>query len=348
MLKRSQEEIIANWGNCDLSQPLVSIKCITYNQESYIGMALDSFLMQETNFPFEVIVHDDASTDKTAEIIREYEKAYPLIIKPIYEGENLYSKDQKKMNDIINVHLRGKYIALCEGDDFWCDNSKLQKQTEALERHPECSVALCRVQFIEKDGNVLKKTAPMKGTLEKNIVTLDDYTREEYGQGQWTFHTSSFFYRACYQKEFYEARSKEFKNFPYGDMPLIIFLLSQGKGYFLPEIMSCYRTFSGGYNSFIKANPQIALKHSEMLVKALQDFDEQSNRQYHCHIIKKIAREELFQFGKKKKKRQYAFELMRWKNIKNAGVRFVCYEFLTNITPKLYAFYTKLRYGNRM
>lgn len=348
MLKKTQEEIIKHWGDCDFSKPLVSIKCTAYNHENYIENALDSFLMQETNFPFEVVVHDDASTDRTAEIIREYEKAYPLIIKPIYEDENLYSKDKKGMNTIIQAHMHGKYIAVCEGDDFWCDKSKLQKQADALESHPECSVALCRVQFIEKDGNVIRRTAPEKGTLEKSIVTLEDYTREEYNIGQWTFHTSSFFYRACYNEPFYRAWENELKHFPYGDMPLIIYLLMHGNGYFLTETMSCYRTFSGGYNSFIKANPQVALKHSEMLVKALKDFDEMTDEQYHSHVIKKITREELFQFGKKQKKYKYAFELMKWKNIKNAGARFVCYEFLTNITPKLYAFYAGLRYGNKM
>lgn len=348
MLEKTQEEIIRNWGDCDFTQPLVSIKCITYNQEAYIGMALDSFLMQETDFPFEVIVHDDASTDNTAKIISEYEKAYPLIIKPIYESENLYSKDQKKMSDIINAQLQGKYIALCEGDDFWCDKRKLQKQANALEQHPECSVALCRVQFIEKDGNKLKKTAPMKGTLEKNIVTLEDYAREEYGQGQWTFHTSSYFYRACYQKAFYEARRKEYKNFPYGDMPLIIYLLSQGNGFFLPDTMSCYRTFSGGYNSFIKANPQVAVNHSQRLVQALLDLDQMTGEKYHSYIMKKIARENLMQFGKQNRKSKYFFELIKFKNIKNAGVRYVCYEFLTNLTPGLYKFYTRLRYGNKI
>ena len=88
----TQSQIMQNWDVDNTDTPLVSVRCITYNHESYITQSLDGFLMQKTNFPFEVIIHDDASTDKTADIIREYEVKYPKIIKPIYETENQYSK----------------------------------------------------------------------------------------------------------------------------------------------------------------------------------------------------------------------------------------------------------------
>lgn len=114
--------------------PLVSISCITYNHVSYIRQCLDGFLMQKTDFPFEIVVHDDASTDKTAEIVREYEKKYPNIIKPIYELENQYSKPGISINDITFPYLRGKYIALCEGDDYWIDENKLQMQVDFLSK----------------------------------------------------------------------------------------------------------------------------------------------------------------------------------------------------------------------
>ena len=115
---------------------MVSVRCATYNHVNYIRQCLDGFVMQRTNFRFEVIVHDDASTDGTTEIIREYAEKYPDIIKPMYETENQYSKDVKAMNIRINNRLTGKYIAICEGDDYWIDPLKLQKQVDFLDDHP--------------------------------------------------------------------------------------------------------------------------------------------------------------------------------------------------------------------
>ena len=134
MLNRTQEEIIQKWPK-DWNTPLVSVRCITYNQQSFIAQTLDGFLSQETDFPFEVIVHDDASTDKTADVIREYEKKYPKIIKPIYETENQYSKNDDSLDKIVDSACKGKYIAFCEGDDYWIDPLKLQKQISFLEKN---------------------------------------------------------------------------------------------------------------------------------------------------------------------------------------------------------------------
>lgn len=114
--------------------PLVSIRCAVYNHEPYLRQCLDGFVMQKTTFPFEAIVHDDASTDGSAAIIREYAEKYPDIIKPIYESENQYSKGgsiAKIMNDAM--HPNSKYVALCEGDDYWTDPYKLQMQVDIME-----------------------------------------------------------------------------------------------------------------------------------------------------------------------------------------------------------------------
>lgn len=128
------------------SMPLmVTIRCITYNHEPYIRQCLNGFVMQKTNFRFEAIVHDDASTDGTADIIREYAEKYPDIIKPIYETENQYSKHDGSLRRIMDAHMRGKYIALCEGDDYWIDPLKLQKQVDFLEANPE--FGMCYTDF---------------------------------------------------------------------------------------------------------------------------------------------------------------------------------------------------------
>jgi glycosyltransferase involved in cell wall biosynthesis len=118
MINKTQEEVTAKWKSLDTNHPLVSIKCLTYNHEKFIAQTMDGFLIQETDFPFEIIVHDDASTDKTADILREYEKKFPLIVKPVYETENQYKKQDGSLTRAANAPLKGKYIANCEGDDY--------------------------------------------------------------------------------------------------------------------------------------------------------------------------------------------------------------------------------------
>lgn len=149
MINKLEAEIIQNWQG-DIAKPLVSICCSTYNHESYINEALDSFLMQETDFPFEIIVRDDASTDNTANVIREYEKKFPSIIKPIYESENGFQKGIKPLATTMK-HARGTYIAVCEGDDYWTDPNKLQLQIQKLKEHPQIKLSFHSAVICSKD-----------------------------------------------------------------------------------------------------------------------------------------------------------------------------------------------------
>lgn len=133
---------------------MVSIRCTVYNHEPYLRQCLDGFVMQTTNFRFEAIVHDDASTDNSASIIREYAEKYPDIIKPIYETENQYSKHDGSLSRIVNAACKGKYIAMCEGDDYWIDPYKLQKQVDFMEKHPD--YGLVYTNFKERLGDNLR------------------------------------------------------------------------------------------------------------------------------------------------------------------------------------------------
>ena len=141
-------------GITKTSTPLVAIRCITYNHEPYIRDCLDGFVMQKTDFPFVAIVHDDASTDGTTNIIREYAKKYPDIIKPIFETENQYSKGVESIMRIMRnalIDSGASYIAMCEGDDYWTDPLKLQKQVDYLESHPD-------VGMVYSDFNIKDET----------------------------------------------------------------------------------------------------------------------------------------------------------------------------------------------
>ena len=153
MFDLTEAQVIGGWNENDISKPIVSIRCLAYNHKKYISRALDSFLSQRTSFPFEIIVHDDASTDGTTDIIREYEEKYPSIVKPIYEKENMYSKDWNCVEKSIDACIKGKYVAICEGDDYWCDPLKLQKQVEFMERHSNCYLCTHNTKFHYVDGS---------------------------------------------------------------------------------------------------------------------------------------------------------------------------------------------------
>ena len=140
----------------------VSIICNTYNHENYIRDAIESFLMQKTNFKFEVLIHDDASTDKTPEIIREYETKYPEIIKPVYQKENQYSQGIRYASLYQYPRVKGKYIAFCEGDDYWTDSYKLQKQYDALEKNPQVDICAHTADVVEAETK--KKISQIKSS----------------------------------------------------------------------------------------------------------------------------------------------------------------------------------------
>lgn len=153
----------------------VSIICNTYNHEKYVEDAIESFLKQKTKFYYEILIHDDASTDRTVDIIRKYEHEYPDLIKPIYETENQYSKNQGIIYTIQCERAKGKYIALCEGDDYWIDEYKLQKQYEQLEMHPEVDIcATAAAVIMGKNKKIINYISPQKesGVIEtEKIIT---------------------------------------------------------------------------------------------------------------------------------------------------------------------------------
>ena len=187
MIKKTQEEVTAKWKSLDTEHPLVSIKCLAYNHEKFIAQTMDGFLMQETDFPFEVIVHDDASTDKTADILREYERKFPLIVKPVYQTENQYSKQDGSLTRAANAPLKGKYIAECEGDDYWIDPNKLQLQVDFLESHPEYAMTFHDAEIKNELGSDLK--SPVYPPMEDR-----DYSPTEIFQ-KWTIPTASIVYK---------------------------------------------------------------------------------------------------------------------------------------------------------
>lgn len=133
-------------------EPLVSICCTTYNHAKYLRQTLDGFFAQKCDFPFEILIHDDQSTDGTVDVIVEYAKRYPGVLRPMYELENQYSQGVP-INETFNFpRARGKYIALCEGDDYWCDETKLARQIAHMESDPECTFSFTNGMIHDESG----------------------------------------------------------------------------------------------------------------------------------------------------------------------------------------------------
>lgn len=220
--------------------PLVAIQCTAYNHESYIREALDGFVMQQTDFPFVAIVHDDASTDGTAAIIQEYAEKYPNIIKPIYETENQYSKKNGSLTRIMRNACEAtgaKYIALCEGDDYWTDPLKLQKQVDFLEAHPDYS--MCFANAIEQWEDGREINHQYASVLDK------DYTGIEIFE-PWIIATMSVVIRTdVYQSELYQ-KCRRLKGVHVGDVQVFLSAAAVGKLRGMSDIVGVYRRIDTG------------------------------------------------------------------------------------------------------
>ena len=259
-------------------RPLVSILCITFNQEKFIAQTLDSFLMQKTNFPFEIIIHDDASMDNTEKIIQKYVKSYKKIFRPIYEQINQYSKGK---DEFINKMFRmsnGKYIAICEGDDYWSSPDKLQKQVDYLEHKPNYAICFHPVRVIIEDGSLKEYIYP---DTSKKI----DFTLKELLKGNF-IQTNSVMYR----------RQKDYKNLPVNIKPRDwyshLYHAQFGKIGFIDEVMSVYRRHPGSlwwssYTNFDELWRKHGLSNLKLYTELLSMF-RGKNIEYRNIILKHI------------------------------------------------------------
>ncbi|MEX2505472.1 MAG: glycosyltransferase [Pseudohongiellaceae bacterium] len=231
----SEKEIVAEWRG-DIDKPLLSICCIAYNHEKFIESAIRGFLIQKTSFPFEIYIHDDASTDTTAEIISSYAEKYPRIIKPILQAENQYRNGNKPWI-ILNKYLLGKYVAVCEGDDYWVDPLKLQKQVTFLEENLEYVISGHDACIVTQDGKLIAKS-------KSSEMHKRDFEASELLYGKASLLTLSWVYRRGLVDDEAIAERSVVKN---GDTFFLSLMGQHGKSHYHEDIKSAvYRRHAGG------------------------------------------------------------------------------------------------------
>lgn len=242
---------------------LVSVICLTYNHEKYIKNALESFIAQKTNFKFEVIVHDDASTDNTPKIIRDYENNYPEIIKPIYQFANQHSQGTSIIRKYILPKIRGKYVAICEGDDFWLSNHKLQLQVNALEKYTDCLMCSHKTEAIDLQNNH-KWYLPLC-ELATGVIDTNKVMDAVFG----LMHLSSDMFRTDIYKDYYLSEYQYKKMMPTGDKSILLYFANKGPIYFINEVMSRYnKGVIGSYTSRIERNQNNNIEKNRKLFEA--------------------------------------------------------------------------------
>ena len=209
----------------------VSICCQTFNHEKYIAQCLEGFVMQKTNFDFEILVHEDASTDKTAVILREYESNYPELFKCVYQTENQFYK-QNTLTNILFPMARGKYIALCEGDDYWTDPLKLKKQVDFLEGNPDYGICFHNIKLFNQETKEFSED-----TITRNVDETTDVS--ELTKGNY-IHTPSVMFRNDF------TIPDWFKESPIGDWTLYMLAIKDRKIKKMDEVMAVYRKHNEG------------------------------------------------------------------------------------------------------
>lgn len=210
---------------------MVSISCVAYNHGAYIAQSLDSYLMQKTKFKFEILVYDDVSTDNTREIIREYAEKYPDIIKPYFPEENQYSQGKYNVEGFFNYpRAKGKYTAMCDGDDYWTDEHKLQMQVDYMEAHPECAMCLhaARIETEEKAVQLLEIRPYKKSRIIPTEQVIDK---------MFNYPTASLLFRTEYTRDLQDY----YYTSPVGDIPIQLHMAAKGTVYYIDRKMSVYR-----------------------------------------------------------------------------------------------------------
>lgn len=262
--------------------PMVSICCITFNHGDYIRETLEGFLSQKTDFPIEILIHDDASTDNTQQIIREYADRYPTVIRPILRTENQYSKGISNISVFNFPRARGRYIAMCEGDDCWIDPAKLQAQVDYLEAHPDCALCFHSARICTVDGSMAG--GRMRPYTGDRIVQPEDIVDKTSG-----YPTASLTFPA----EIVKHLPDYYLDCPVGDIPMQLMMACEGYGYYMDRDMCIYRVgVASSWTSLMKQGDyeKKQKRYYEEMRDMYQAFDRASGGRFHRQAVRAADR----------------------------------------------------------
>lgn len=264
------------------SEIKVSVLCLAYNHEKYIKECLESILRQKTTFNYEIIVNDDASSDGTTAIIKKYENKYPEIVHAIYQNENKYSKGVALIEECLLPKARGKYVALCECDDKWLDENKLQYQYDYMENHPECS--MCTHNTLIHDLN-----ATLKDTLFNPWTKVHILNEQEVFM-DWKVHTSSYFMK---KEEAY--RPEKYRQYWFGDYVRLTMAYTRGNVVVLPYVMSQYNygVTTGALREVDASQLEVRKKKVLDRREYLKQLNQETKERFNKIINKRILMTEL-------------------------------------------------------
>lgn len=309
---------------------------LTYNHEKYIRQAIDSILMQQVNFDYEIIIGDDASIDKTPEIINEYQKKYPDKIKAILRKENL---GPTRNGYGIKMMAKGKYIAVLEGDDFWIDKNKLQKQVDFLEKNQEYIGCANKYLKVTEEGSPLKVRYASNVHYNKKF-TMDDFLRNRANK---LFQSASLFYRNIYINSkqdftiFYRAHHM------IGDGTLLSILLDQGDFFVFKEQMSAYRTKrtpnADNAVSIMSRNP---MDYTKSVLKYADILENYFDKKYNFNFTRYIAIDFSLNNYKRLNKEE-KLELNKIISQRRRSERLMCYARLIKLKSRYYLLYIPKR-----
>lgn len=261
----------------EIRRPYVSVCMITYNHEQYIEQAINGVLMQQCSFDVELIISNDCSPDHTDQIIKKIVNTHPCAHWIKYT-KHLVNKGITANFIWTLKQARGKYIAICEGDDYWIDSLKLQKQVAFMEQNQDCALCFHASKSINNNNPneyiVSKpKDIPMNNKFEIKHVIL---------KGGTFMATNSMFFL----KEHINYIPEWLSKVPVGDLPLMLLLGSKGKIGFIDEVMSVYRIMSSSTSWSAKMrNPKNKKKHFYGIMTMWSDFDKWTNREYHKYVV---------------------------------------------------------------
>ncbi|WP_281512999.1 glycosyltransferase [Bacteroides acidifaciens] len=242
----------------------VTICCLTYNHEKFVRQCLDGFITQITNFHFEILVHDDASTDKTQDIIREYATNYPEIIKPILQKENQYSKGNKAiLATFCYPQAKGEYIAICEGDDYWTDPYKLQKQVDFLQSHPQYAMSYTSSQIYDQRKEIIENYLIGHEFNDFNDLLIIN-----------RIPTLTTCIRTSVIIEYVNDIKPEKQNWLMGDYPMWLWIAYHYKIKFFPEATAVYRaqTESASHSQDLQKQERFALSVIDITTFYIKKF----------------------------------------------------------------------------